>query len=71
MWENNSSVELIIHALHMWINHIQTGDVGLSPQDLKNMKQFEKIKPLTIEQMKHLIRLDGLIKNLLLNSRKI
>ena len=52
--------QLVRRALQMWSNYIQTGDVTISQSDAKNMNR--KVKPLTIEQMEFIVRLDK-IKN--------
>lgn len=49
----------------MWINYIQTGDVTMSSQDCENMEHLEKIKVLSTDQMKFIIRLDELKKKIL------
>lgn len=53
MFENDN--EIIAQALNMWANHVETGRVINSATDAINMGLFPK--PLTIEQMKFVIRL--------------
>lgn len=45
----------IFYALSLWANHIETGDIGLSAQDAINTGG--KTTPLTLDQMKKVIRL--------------
>ncbi len=45
------------HALNMWANHIETGDVTLSSNDAIRMKKFETLKVLTDDQKKFISRL--------------
>jgi len=51
----DSDQEIISHALNMWANHIETGDVCLSMTDAQNMKI--PFKALTFDQMKFVVRL--------------
>lgn len=47
--------EIIAQSLNMWANHIETGRVASSGIDAVNMGLHPK--PLTLEQMKFVIRL--------------
>lgn len=50
----------LIHALSMWINYVQTGDVSMSQVDAVNAKMEDKIKPITEEQMERILELKKL-----------
>lgn len=47
--------EKIYYALSMWANHIETGKMTLSANDA--LHQNIRVKPLTENQMKFVIRL--------------
>lgn len=49
--------EILYRALSQWINHIETGDITLSSNDLINMAKREKLKKLTKEQYNFIRRL--------------
>lgn len=53
MFENDN--EIVAQALSMWANHIETGRVTNTATDVINMGLFPK--PLTMDQMKFVIRL--------------
>ena len=56
MYENDN--EIIAQALNMWANHIETGKVTTSAIDAEKSEQdWLCVKPLTMEQMKFIIRL--------------
>lgn len=50
--------QLTCHALTMWANYIETGDVVRSAADNANMK--EPVKALTLDQMRMVVRLRDL-----------
>lgn len=54
----NEEVQSIIDGLIMHRNFIETGNPILNSNDLKNMRR--EIRPLSIEQMKSIIRLSEL-----------
>lgn len=56
--------EVIIYALTMWQNYIQTGDVLQNPDDAKNCGESKKIKSLTIDQMEFLVRIEKIKQKL-------
>ena len=62
---NISDKEIIYHAITMWQNYIQTGDVCMSAKDCENVKEKKRIKNLTIDQMEFLVRMDKLKKKFL------
>lgn len=49
--------DVVSCALSMWANYIQTGDVTLSPQDAKNRGCDDRVKVLSDEQMRFVLRL--------------
>lgn len=53
--------EIIYWSLAMRKNYIETGDVCLSAVDAKNIKENKKIRPLTIDSMKILIKIEELM----------
>jgi len=55
---------LIIQALYMRKNYIETRDPTLSSVDLQNMKRNAEIKALTTEQMRTIITVEDLIAKL-------
>ena len=64
--------EMIIIALNMRANFVQTGSVSLSPEDVANMgadaakcEYGAAIKPLTVDQMRLIITTYDIIKKLL------
>lgn len=64
---DTEEIHTLIYALHMWRNHIQTGNVNLSAKDIrKNDIKFSppRIKVLSEDQMEVLGKLRGLIKKL-------
>lgn len=63
--DNMSDKEVIAHALQMWANHIQTGNVCLTPGDLNNMRRSSEIRALDTHQMKFLVRLEDLRERVL------
>ena len=63
MNDETTDLELIVHALNMWANYIETGDLVLSAQDVKNMMSADKIKSLSLEQIKIVVRLRELAKS--------
>ena len=58
--DKRADKELVIEALRMHINWIQTSDPTLTPQDLKGMGKPEKINILGLEQMHLVARLEKL-----------
>ena len=55
MLEQNERT-IVATALTHWINYIQTGDITLAADDAKNLKM--EIKPLNMEQMRFIVKLD-------------
>jgi len=55
---------LIIQALYMRKNYIETRDPTLSSADLQNMKRNAEIRALTTEQMRTIITVEDLIAKL-------
>ncbi len=45
------------HALSMWANYIETGDVCLSTCDAINSDRRDSIKALSLEQQEFVVRL--------------
>jgi hypothetical protein len=69
---NSEEKEIIVTALNMRLNYVQTGSVSLSPHDVQAVgadyaKQDygAEIKPLTVEQMELIVATDRLIKKIL------
>lgn len=60
--------EVLAHALLMWINYIETGDVVMSRNDAIESQKFKSIKSLTDEQMKFVLRLKALRENQMFGS---
>ncbi len=60
--------EIKFQALTMWANHIETGDVSMSPQDAVNRKLKDKIKPLTLQQQELVVRIKKLAQKELKNG---
>ena len=52
--------EIIRHALLMWRNYIQTGDVVMSTVDACNMGQKKRCRQLNAEQQEFVVRLEEL-----------
>ena len=61
---STAQLEAIIKSLRMRINYIQTGDVVLSPTDCQNMGRSDKIRPITEEQMRLVIKMSDTIKQI-------
>lgn len=53
--------ELITHALNMWANHIETGNVSLNAGDADNRKM--KVKALDDDQKALVLRLRKLARD--------
>ncbi len=60
--------EIIHRSLAMRKNYIQTGDISLSAIDANNCGKKDKIKPLTTDQMKLIIRIEELMLKCLDNK---
>ena len=56
-WLDVPEKELKAHALRMWANFIETGDLTISATDAINSGQRNMLKSLDIFQMKLIIRL--------------
>jgi hypothetical protein len=56
----SSDKEIIRHAVLMWRNYIQTGDVVLSAADAVNSGQQDKCRQLSSDQIQFVIRLEQL-----------
>ena len=52
--------EIIRHALLMWRNYIQTGDVVLSTVDACNVGQEKRCRQLNADQQEFVTRLEEL-----------
>lgn len=63
MFENDN--HLIIRALNMWANYIETGEVCCSASDAVKMGQHEKVNALTSDQMKLILKLRKLSRKFL------
>jgi hypothetical protein len=59
-WEDQKDKYLISHALLMWANHIETGDICLNAIDAKKMGKEKQINALDVDQMKLVVRLKEL-----------
>ena len=57
--------EILYQALSVWMNHIETGDVGISAQDAINMRRAHKINKLDDFQKGLLKLMDNLRTRLL------
>jgi hypothetical protein len=57
---DSSDKEIIRHALLMWRNYIQTGDVVMSTADAVNSGQQDKCRQLNSNQIDFVIRLEQL-----------
>lgn len=55
MFDEQSDAVVIAHALSMWANYIETGDVCMSAEDAERAN--EKFNALSTDQMKFVIRL--------------
>ncbi len=56
---------LVFHSLGMWINHLETGDVVMSSVDAVNCGQPGKVKALSDDQKRLVLRLRDLQKTAL------
>lgn len=61
MFDTNK--EIIWNSLKMWANYIETGDVCVSVCDAELMDR--KVKPLTLEQKKFVVRILELADDIL------
>ena len=52
--------EIICHALLMWRNYVQTGDVTLSTTDACNMGDEGRCRQLNADQQEFVVRLEEL-----------
>lgn len=53
----NDDVNVVSHALSMWANYIETGDVTLSKQDCRNCGYTDRAKHLSNDQAFFVARL--------------
>lgn len=60
MTENYTDLQVIAHALGMWRNHIETGNISMSKQDAINCNDAGKIKALDQNQQRFVSRLEQL-----------
>lgn len=58
--------QVIYEALGMWRNYIQTGNVALSTDDLRNMEREREIRKLQPEQQAFVTRLESMMAKQLL-----
>ena len=58
----SKSTELICHALSMWKNYIETGNVVMSADDMRAAGAASKCRELTAEQIRFVARLDALVR---------
>jgi len=65
--EIETDKEIIYYSLTMRKNYIQTGDPFKSPEDVENCGEG-KIKPLSTDQMKLVIRIQELMNRCLNNK---
>ena len=48
---------LIFYALNMWANYIETGDVNMAAQNAVKQGEKDRVRALSLDQMKFIIRL--------------
>ena len=56
----SEEIQIIAMALNYWSNYIETGDMTLTSDDLKNMKR--PARHLSMDQMKKIIELRELAR---------
>jgi len=61
-WLVEDDGEVIHYALMMWINVIETGDYRFGAMDIGKCSKGKKVKALSIDQMKLILRLHDLAK---------
>lgn len=57
--------QMVINALYMWRNHIQTGNALLSTQDAENIGKPELCRMLNSDQQEAVIHLEELADSIL------
>lgn len=62
--QNADEVTICAMAVEMWANWIQSGDPVLSSGDLERMGRHKQIKALSEDQMRFVLRLKDLARNL-------